>query len=871
MPPIRTPDRRLRVFVSSTLGEMAEERRAVSRALAALRLTPVMFEAGARPQPPGELYRAYLAQSDVFIGLYWQQYGQLVPGKDVSGLEEEFELSRGMPRLLYLKMPADEQDPRLTALIRRIEDEASYRPFRTPAELGRLVRDDLAHLLSERFATARPAAGGLSPPAATSRTPASLSPAPLPVGTTPLIGREQAVEEVARLHSRAGQRLITLAGPSGIGKTRLATAVAERISRTFDGQAVFVPLEDVTDPGGVLPRIAWAVGADLAGAPPVAALSDVLRDGRWLLVLDNLDRLVAAGPAIAELLSRNPDVSVLATSTTVLGVRAERVYPVPPLPVPDEQAMGGLAELLTSPAAHLFLDRARAVRPDIALSDDDVLDVAEICRRLEGVPLAIELAAARLRLLDPATVLRRLSRSLDTLGTGMADLPERQRTLRATVEWSFGMLGEAERSLAEVLSVFAGGWSIEAAAHVAGLGDDRALELTESLAEHSLLHLEGTPEGPRTRMLHTVRAFAAERLAARPDVDEVRRRHAAYYRALAESADEALRGFRQSSCATLLARENENIAGAVRWHLAHDPAPLPRLFRVLLPFRVLWPFLGVGDALVTEARSWVAEVVPMADDLPTDDRVAVLAASLVSALEAGDAEAALATRTRLEPLLAEVDDPYLDALSRLLMTWVQVLMRDFDAADPSLTGALERLRTLDEPLWTSLAVITVGSVESALGRHDVARRHTLEALRLASRFDHPWLTTVSRVSLARAALAQGRLEEAHALLTQALDLDMPAQSVHCLCLVLDCAAALGLAAGDSERAGLLAGAAQGLRRRSGLRAYASMRGDGALAAAVRAETGAELFDELVARGRGLDTTGALDLLHESLDEALAAV
>ncbi|MGY2066485.1 DUF4062 domain-containing protein, partial [Blastococcus sp. SYSU DS0619] len=151
---IRTPDQRLRVFVSSTLGELAPERRAVSRALSALRLTPVMFETGARPQPPGEVYRAYLAQSDVFIGLYWQRYGQLVPDLDVSGLEEEFELSRGMPRLLYLKTPAPDRDPRLAELVHRIEQEASYRPFSTPAELGRLVRDDLAQLLSERFTAA---------------------------------------------------------------------------------------------------------------------------------------------------------------------------------------------------------------------------------------------------------------------------------------------------------------------------------------------------------------------------------------------------------------------------------------------------------------------------------------------------------------------------------------------------------------------------------------------------------------------------------------------------------------------------------------------------------------------------------------------
>jgi hypothetical protein len=188
---IRTPDQRLRVFVSSTLGELAEERRAVARAIAALRLTPVMFELGARPYPPRELYRAYLAQSDVFIGLYWQRYGWIGPGMETSGLEEEFELARGLPRLLYVKAPAPGREPRLADLLARIREEglASYRTFGTPAELGRLVRDDLAVLLSEQFAAAR---RPVVPRPASSR-----GPRPLPVSTTSLVGRERDIDEVA--------------------------------------------------------------------------------------------------------------------------------------------------------------------------------------------------------------------------------------------------------------------------------------------------------------------------------------------------------------------------------------------------------------------------------------------------------------------------------------------------------------------------------------------------------------------------------------------------------------------------------------------------------------------------------------------------
>jgi len=217
---IRTPDRRLRIFVSSALGELAGERRAVSRAISALRLTPVMFEQAARPHPPRDVYRAYLAQSEVFAGLYGQRYGQAPPGGDVSGLEEESDLSARLPKLLYVKEPAPGRDPRMARLLDRIRQEAavSYRTFSGSAELGRLARDDLAALLSERFATTGvPARAWPGSPR---------GPRPLPVSTTTLFGREQAIGEVAGLLARPGVRLVTLTGPGGAGKTRLAVAAA---------------------------------------------------------------------------------------------------------------------------------------------------------------------------------------------------------------------------------------------------------------------------------------------------------------------------------------------------------------------------------------------------------------------------------------------------------------------------------------------------------------------------------------------------------------------------------------------------------------------------------------------------------------------
>ena len=278
------------------------------------------------------MYQQYLAQSDVFIGLYWQRYGQPPPGAQVSGLEEEFELSRDLPRLLYVKAPAPGREPRLTELLARIREEASAscRHFRTPAELGRLVRDDLAVLLSERFAAAGGRAAGGTPTPAGARSSGRL-----PVGTTSLFGRERAIDEVAGLVESPGVRLVTLTGPGGVGKTRLAVAAGQRLGDRFGAGTVFVPLEAVTDPGQVLAAIARVAGAGLAGTgAPLEALAEMFGDGVWLLVLDNLEQVVQAAPDLGELLGRCPGLAMLATSRTVLGLRGEREYPVPPLPLP---------------------------------------------------------------------------------------------------------------------------------------------------------------------------------------------------------------------------------------------------------------------------------------------------------------------------------------------------------------------------------------------------------------------------------------------------------------------------------------------------------------------------------------------------------
>ena len=567
---------------------------------------------------------------------------------------------------------------------------------------------------------------------------------------------------------------MTLTGPGGVGKTRLAVAVGERLRDRFGAGTAFVPLAAVTDPGLVLAGVARAVGAELAGAgSPLEALAEYFGDGAWLLILDNLEQVVGAARDLDELLARCRGVVILATSRTVLGLRAEREYPVPPLPLPARSGAASvpLEELAASPAVALFVDRARAVRPGFALTAGNAAAVAEICRRLEGLPLAIELAAARTRLLDPGALLDRLAASLDALGTGAVDLPERQRTLRATVEWSVGLLDDAERSLLETVAVFVDGWTIEAAAQVAGLDEDRALELSEALARHSLVYLDSTEPGPRSRMLETVRAFVAERLAARPDAAEVGRRHAGYYRALAEQADRPLRGAGHARVAGAAGGRG----GQPGRRRALVPGPRPRAAAAPVPGPVAvlvpagppgrGPLLGRAAA----ARRRLAG--------PAGPRRAGVDGGGDRRRDRATTRRRWRPAERLAPLLDGIEDPFLRAVCQLAMAWTSPITGDFDGALREASASLEQLRGQDEPVldgaWPRS---TVGSVETAVGRYDDALRHLREMRDLAERFDDPWLAAGSRVQLGILAVAQGRLDEARALLDEALDLSLAARS-----------------------------------------------------------------------------------------------
>jgi len=419
------------------------------------------------------------------------------------------------------------------------------------------------------------------------------------------------------------------------------------------------------------------------------------------------------------------------------------------------------------------------------------------------------------------------------------------------VEWSVGLLEDAERSLLETMAVFADGWTVEAAGHVADLDEDRTLELSEALARHSLIYLDDTGLGSRSRMLETIRAFVAEQLAARPDIAGIQRRHANYYRALAGRADQPLRGDGQNQWLERLEAEAGNLAAAVLWYLDHDPSQLPHMFRVL------WPFWSLRDHLA-EARAWVDQLVPAADSLDPQAQAELMWTAAVTANQAGDRAAALAASQRLAPLLAHIDDPYLRAVSGMAMGWASMIAGDADGAIQQVSVSLEELRGQDEPYWTVTAVLSVGSFQAIIGRDDDAVRHLSQARELADRFSYHWPATWSRVQLGTLHALRGRLDQARSLLDEALDLSLTTRSTSFVVLCLAAQARLAFGHSDFEQTALLEGAADGLRRRVGLRAWPMLRPtETEVMTKLRQVLGAHRLDQMFSAGSRLNQQQAV--------------
>ena len=404
-----------------------------------------------------------------------------------------------------------------------------------------------------------------APPA----VPATPQPPEVPAYLEPMIGREQEAETLLHLLGQSAVRLITITGPGGVGKTRLASELARAALGIFPDGVAWASLAPLTDPTLVAPAVAHALGLrEAGGQTPHDLLRGYLRDRHVLLVLDNFEHVLRAAPDVAALLLGCPRLTVLATSRAPLRVQGEQEYPLPSLGLPDLSHVPRLREVQRAPSVALFVRRARHVSPTFDLTAANALSIAAICRRLDGLPLAIELAAARVKLLPPPEILQRLDRALPLLSGGARDLPERQRTMRDAIAWSYDLLDEGARVLLRRLSVFAGGWTLHAVEAVVAGGDvdpEQMLDLLGRLVDQSLVVADAMPVERRYRMLEPVRQYAAELLGAGEEAATARRRHAAYYLRLAEHEEPDLGRIERGTHLDVLEAEHGNLRTAMQW------------------------------------------------------------------------------------------------------------------------------------------------------------------------------------------------------------------------------------------------------------------------------------------------------------------
>jgi len=821
--------------------ELAPERHAVREAIESLHLTPVMFELGARPYPPRALYRAYLEQSDVFVGLYWESYGWVAPAEEVSGLEDEYRLSGDRPKLIYIKAPAPNRQPRLTELIARIQGaDVSYRPFGSADELRTLVADDLAVLLTERFAASVEVAV----------EPRSRPTAPLPRPTTRLIGRDTDVAQVLDLLVDPDVRMVTIVGPGGIGKSRLAVAVAEGAKQRYPDGVVYVELASLREPSLVLPTIAKTLGIEEPGTSADALLRDQLAEARMLIVLDNMEQLAAAAGDLSNLLGSTESVQVLVTSRRILGIRAERVYSLEPLAVPADTAV--------TAAVELFLDRARSIRPSYHPSAKDLATFAQLSRRLDGLPLAIELAAAWLRMLSPQALLQQVGQQpLEFLREGAVDLPARQRTLRDTIAWSHSLLSADCKVLFARLAVFSGSADLGAIEQVTSSeGRLDILELIAELVDQSLVQALGEAAEPRFGMLELIREFAGEQLKASGTADDYRARHQTYYLELAERGNVGLGTASQVEWLDRLGRENDNFRAVLRRALRREDATSAlRMGRALASY---WYIGGTGR----EGRDWMEQVAGL-PSAPRNERTVAWTIAAIEAFLLGDFEPIETGLDDALPVAAEGEDRRIMALAQLLQAIARGTGSDDGQWRDPVTEASRRLEAEGEPLAVSFGLVAGAVLARIHGRMDEARRLAQQAHDISTRMGDSYVRVYASTQLARAALGLGDVVAARSSAVEALLVARRLRNPSQMGYALELWATVELRDGRVERAGQLYALAERGTRLVSDRVWPTdaeehRQLDGELRAAL-----GDRYEQALAKARTIDLDRAVAELVES--------
>lgn len=691
------------------------------------------------------------------------------------------------------------------------------------------------------FARAEPYLEPVMPPAVSAQIPpwqtTSKHSINLPSPLTPLLGRAHDLAAVRNILTRPDMRLLTLVGPPGVGKTRLGIKVAAALLDTFADGVGFVALAPISDPDLVAVTVAQTLGVNETSSQPlVSRLKDFLRNKQLLLVLDNFEHVLAAAPLVAEVLISCPRLKVLVTSRAALGLRGEQHFPLSPLLLPNLTELPAQESLVDFPSVALFVARAKAVNPNFDLTAENAPTVATICVRLDGLPLAIELAAAWSKLLSPQELLNQLDRSPDLLRDGPQDLPPRQRSLRAAIRWSYELLSPKEQALLVGLSIFAGGCTLAAAEAIlapaqfeadSGSGQRVGLQRRDilaglaSLLNKSLILQERQPDNQtRYTMLETIREYAREQSSVTPDSERLRQRHAAYYLTWAEAAEPELRGPNQQRYLKHFEAEHNNLRLALRWSLDHQDVET-----ALRLGGALWRFWALSSQL-TEGRKWLVEALAQSRtvetvEMPTSSVLAARASALNGAgylaHAQGDPTAAqILCEESLnvwQGLGAAGESGLVSTLHNLGL--VAQDQGEYDLARDRHQACLTLSQQLGDRVGVYISLFNLAEIAMAQGDYERAENLHNESLKLKRAQKDTWSITFSLTSLARLALRQHDQSRAKELYQESLKLRYQLDYTQGIAASLAGLAGLAGTMGHPRRAARLFGTAEKLLEETG--------------------------------------------------------